>query len=434
MTVQPRRVLFYRVWRWHFFAGLMVIPISVLLAITGALYVFKPQVEAAIERGIHARAVPAPPGALPLSANELMDWVQAEYPASSLQKVIVPAPGDRTLEAEFRRATGTDQRFWVDVFSGDVLHAVDVDQRFMKVVQALHGELLLGGRGSLVVELVASWMIVLIVTGLFLWWPRGAPWWRVFLPAPGGRGKRGVLKNWHGMMGAWVGGVVLLILLSGLPWTQVWGGGFAQLQKHAGWAGPGQEWVVTLQSSEPPPNAGSVAGPISLQQIIDKIRPLNLPAPIHILPPKANNGVWTVRSMTQNRPQRVTLHYDQWTGEELMRIRFADQHPVGRVTAMGIAFHEGQLFGLANQIVVLAAALGVVGLSVTGGLMWWRRRPQQMTAHLLSPPPLPDDRRLTAGVMGIILLLALVLPLVGLSLVAALGSDFAWSRWQQRPR
>ncbi|WP_233622870.1 PepSY domain-containing protein, partial [Burkholderia seminalis] len=32
-------------WRWHFYAGLFVMPFLVILAITGTLYCFQPQIE-----------------------------------------------------------------------------------------------------------------------------------------------------------------------------------------------------------------------------------------------------------------------------------------------------------------------------------------------------------------------------------------------------
>jgi uncharacterized iron-regulated membrane protein len=40
---------FYRtVWRWHFYAGLFVIPFMLILAATGLIYLFKPQLDAAM--------------------------------------------------------------------------------------------------------------------------------------------------------------------------------------------------------------------------------------------------------------------------------------------------------------------------------------------------------------------------------------------------
>src|SRR3546814_16166698 len=70
------------------------------------------------------------------------------------------------------------------------------------------------------------------------------------------------------------------------------------------------------------------------------------------------NGVWSVLSMAQDRRDRQTVHYDRWTGEEIMRIRFADYHPVQRLASYGISLHEGALFGWANQALGVVAALG----------------------------------------------------------------------------
>jgi uncharacterized iron-regulated membrane protein len=146
----------------------------------------------------------------------------------------------------------------------------------------------------------------------------------------------------------WFSGLILLFLLTGLPWTQLWGGGFDYVQSAMNWGGPGQEWRITLQSGEQPKTGGlnmwSIDGdqaevslqsiqtqgakPVTLQTIITKSEVQALSHPIKVQPPKANNGVWSVRSMTQYRPDRVTLHYDQWTAEPIMRIGFEDYHPV----------------------------------------------------------------------------------------------------------
>jgi uncharacterized iron-regulated membrane protein len=36
--------LYHAIWRWHFFAGLLVIPFLLNLAVTGSLYLFKDQI------------------------------------------------------------------------------------------------------------------------------------------------------------------------------------------------------------------------------------------------------------------------------------------------------------------------------------------------------------------------------------------------------
>ena len=47
MTPAP---LYRTIWRWHFYAGLFVVPMVLILALSGALYLFKPQVERWEER------------------------------------------------------------------------------------------------------------------------------------------------------------------------------------------------------------------------------------------------------------------------------------------------------------------------------------------------------------------------------------------------
>src|SRR3546814_4287655 len=48
-------------WRWHFYAGLIVLPVLALMAVTGALYLYKPEIERAV---YHDRIVVRPGGVL----------------------------------------------------------------------------------------------------------------------------------------------------------------------------------------------------------------------------------------------------------------------------------------------------------------------------------------------------------------------------------
>jgi uncharacterized iron-regulated membrane protein len=171
-------------------------------------------------------------------------------------------------------------------------------------------------------------------------------------------------------------------------------------------------------------------GGLPLQAILDKARPEQYAPPVWVQPPRGENGVWTVRSMGPSRPDRVTAHYDRWTGEELMRITFADQNPVDQFMAQGVAFHEGQLYGPLNQLTGLLAALGVVALSLTGALMWWRRRPKGR----LGLPPMPSDKRLASSLVVLVICLGIFLPMAGVTLIIALVADLIFGRIVRRGR
>lgn len=447
MASARRSTLQHRVWRWHFLAGLMVVPFVIILSVTGSIYLFKPQFDAAVERGINRQANPASCGTSVIAAGLVVEEALAAHPGSNLVRLVLPTSADDpTIEAEILTGEGSARTLWLDKTKAEILHDVPSGARVMNFTKAVHGTLLGGNRGSLVVEIMACWTIILVVTGLYLWWPRGAPWWRVFVPDLSQRsGKRGVWKQVHGATGAWIGMLALIMLVSGLPWTQVWGEGFTRAKALAGLKSPGQEWFVTLQSSDPHAlhemggtlwetdnEAASEADaapaelmnstPLSIQTVVSQASAELLAPPVWVQPPRGENGVWTVRGMNGNRLKQATVHYDRWSGEEVMRIEFGDHNAADRVMALGVSFHEGALFGWVNQLLGVIAALGVMALSLTGGVMWWKCRP----AGRLGVPPMPADRKVAGGVVVLILALCLFLPMAGVTLMAALVLDQLW--------
>jgi uncharacterized iron-regulated membrane protein len=92
------------------------------------------------------------------------------------------------------------------------------------------------------------------------------------------------------------------------------------------------------------------------------------------------------------------------------------------VIGIGISAHEGQLFGLANQLLGLAAALGLLTLCVSAVVLWWRNRP---AGALGLPAPKVNGFRIERGLAALILLLAVLLPVFGASLLVVAALD----RW-----
>ncbi len=447
-----------RVWRWHFVAGLMVLPFAVLLAISGAVYVFKPQITHLKESEIANNAPAVKAGAVVMSADALLNGLHKLYPGAVFKRFTLAKENDRSVEIELDHS-GNKRIYRVDKYTGNVLFSQDKNTQFLHLIKKLHGELLGGNAGSYLVELMACWMIVLIITGIYLWLPRHETSFfkalrTTLVPELGNSSKRRFWQRLHGAVGLWVSLVVLTLLVSGLPWTQVWGGGFKQVQKLMAWNDPGQKSMITLKSGENSIAKGSEkvdvdigselwalrsdeeysvdleskpgtfpARQFTLSQVVANAQALQWPDPVEITPPKSGRGVWTVRSMTQDRPRRATVHYDLWSGEEIMRINFSDYHPVKKITSYGIAFHEGALFGPLNQLLCLLAAIGVIFVAVSGGMMWWKRRPSGQ----LGIPKLPVDFRLGRGVIAIVVLLATLLPMVAISLIIVLSAEYIWS-------
>lgn len=429
----PRAWPDYRaVWRWHFYAGLICTPFVLVLSLTGAIYLFKPQVEAWNDRAYDNLVVTGQPST---AADQVRAALAAVPDSAPTGYEIPPEPGS-AARVLVRQGSETI-RVYVHPENLSVLHTVAENDRFMRILFRLHGELGMGDRGSNLVELAASWTIVLIVTGLYLWWPRNASGLGGVVYPRFGKVSRIFWRDLHAVTGIWISALALLLLASGLPWAKFWGTYFKSVRQVTGTAVVQQDWTVGSDraasarrpaSDDHSGHGGGSGGrrgggkpeiPKDLEafdRIMATVRPLQLAEPVVIAPPARGSTDWTAKSMAANRPLRVNLVMNGTTGEIVSREDFRDRHWIDQVVGYGIAAHEGQLFGWPNQLLGLLTAAGLVLLCVSGLILWWRRR----DAGILGAPKILMTPRLSASLLAIVILLGVYLPLFGLSLIGVL--------------
>ncbi|MFT8542976.1 PepSY-associated TM helix domain-containing protein, partial [Acetobacter sp.] len=405
-------------WRWHFFAGLFCLPFVAFLSLTGAVYLFKPQIDDWIDwRYDHLP--------IALSPSPERD-VQAALSAVR-QGVFLAYELPRTSQSAARvlvsRPDGEVVRVYVDRNTHTVLKTVLEENRFERLVFRLHGQLLLGNVGSVIMEMVASWTIVLIVTGVLLWWPRHQRGLAgIVYPRLGTKG-RTRWRDLHAVTGVWTSVFLVLFLVSGLPWSFVWGYTLQSVENTVGRLTSVKDWEIGAV-----PVAAVIAGhPLgqpqklpakenmdmpgmdmpaaltsfpegdllsSLDTVVKTASALSLPAPVIITP---SGSLWTVRSDTQNRPLResVTVTPD---GHVVKPETFAEKGLMDRIIGYGVAAHEGQLFGGVNQAINLLVAASLLMMSCAATVLWLKRKP---AGSLGAPLALPTQ---TYGLGGIIVL------------------------------
>jgi uncharacterized iron-regulated membrane protein len=329
------------------------------------------------------------------------------------------------------------------------------NDRFMRVIFYLHGELMLGERGSMLVELAASWTIVLLLSGLYLWWPRSRRLAGVLYPRLR-QGARIALRDLHAVTAMWISVLALFLLVSGLPWSKSWGGMLAQLRQWHVDTPLRQDWNISsaaeqakwqamnsapiakptpamdsMPGMDMPSSDTTIAKPVAapadyraLDRLLPVVAALRLPAPVTLSPPSQLDAHWNAHAQPQNRSQRVDLELDGERALVLSRIDFAQRPWLDRVIGYGVAIHEGQLFAPLNQILSVITALGLQLMAISAALSWWRRRP---TGALGAPPSLLD-RRYPLALVGMLLLLGVLLPLLGLSMLVVMLVERLWLR------
>ena len=432
------------VWRWHFYAGLYVVPFLVMLAVTGLIMLWVSVIDG--RDGENRLRVAPQATALPVSAQA--EAARAAVPDGVVKQYLSPRDADRV--ALFRVDQG-EAAFMVavDPYTGTVVEQWPRQAGWYDFATDIHGTLLIGDVGDRLIEVAAGFGIVLIVTGLYLWWPRnGESALSVLVPNLAARG-RNLWKSLHRSIGFWVSAILLVFLLSGLSWAGIWGDKFVQA-----WSTfPAEKWdnvplsdathasmnhgatkdVPWALEQTPMPASGSEAGAagipagtaIDLDTVSALARTIGLDGRFQVALPDGETGVWTISqdSMSNDSPDPTadrTVHLDRFSGKVLADVRYADYSLGGKAMAVGIALHEGDL-GWWNVALNTVFCLSVIFLAVSGVVMWWKRRPAG--AGRLVAPPRPAELPLWKGAVVIGLFLCLAFPLVGLTLLAVLAID-----------
>lgn len=408
---ENRGQLYRMLWRWHFYAGLICIPFIIMLSITGTIYLFKPQVEAAIDAkymNLQFDGVPMPPSlqvkaALAANPEQVLRHYEMQKNPNDAAQIMIAKGKVETL-------------VFVHPQNLEILKQVRKEDRFMAIARNIHGELLAGKAGSLIVEAAACWAIIMVVTGLYLWWPRDAKGMGgVLYPRKG----RLFLRDLHAVTGIWVSFFALFLLLTGLPWTDVWGDSFKAVRKITNTAPIKQDWtlsrgeetktlIVEIGTSTPH-NHIQEYYIANIDDIIAKANNEKLVLPVDIKPPNKRNKNWVAQGRNPNRMLRTNLEIDSTSGTIVMREDFKDRHIIDKVLGVGISAHEGQLFGWFNQLLGVLTAIGLCTLSVSAFLMWRKRAPSGV---LGAPPPI-KDAKIGVGIGILIIAFGLFLPVLG---------------------
>lgn len=457
-TGQGRRYL--TVWRWHFYAGLFVAPFLILLAATGlAMLLF------ANITGKEGERMTVVPQAVvkPLS-------VQAEAARNALKSETASvsqyfAPRAENMVAVFRVDDGKAAKMVaVDPYTAEVKNISPRNQSPYHLMDEIHSDMLLGTAGDYILETAASLTILMVVTGLYLWWQKQGRLKTLLLP-PIGKG-RSLWRNLHAALGTWVSLVLLTFCLSGIAWAGIWGGKVVQAwsQFPAGkWGiepvpqsdaatygqllndGKTKEvpWVLELT---PMPQSGTTLGkdgispdePITLETVDRYAREIGFKGRYQVNFPKGETGVWTLSqdSMSYDAVSPFidrTVHLDQYSGKQLADIRYDDYNWFGKFMAVSIALHMGTLgwWSVAANVVF---CLSVIFICISGFVMWWKRRPTGAVG--LEPPARQLKLPVWWGMAVPLLAVAVVFPTAVIAILAVwlldrfvLSRVSALSRW-----
>lgn len=412
--------LYRVVWRWHFYAGLFVAPLLLAAAATGALYVFEAELSAWLYEDLYF----VEPAGERLSYDEQWAVVQQAADGEELEYLtiwpdarhstrFVTHAHDAQADAD---AAPLHRAFFVDPYSGELLGTRIVEREFFNATLDLHRTLFAGPTGRVLVELATSWGLVLLLTGAYLWWPRGKNRVRgVWLPRLRGK-PYVVLRDLHAVCGVYTLAFAAILLATGLFVSQIWGTGYTWASTQAGQSLG--EFFAPAESQPPTEGAPPASLERAVASVLEHRRPGDLMSLLPAPTPQLSYKAYLMRDGDTNTVRGYDI--DQYTGETISITETAELEPMVRVLALVISLHVGKTFGMPSKVVAFATCLALIAMIVTGVWMWWKRRPR----GTLGLPRKPEAGSAPRWVWALAALVGVALPTVGASILLIVLGDW----------
>ena len=371
--------LFRKVIFWcHLAAGVFAGVVVLIMSVTGVLLTYEKQLTVwADERG--SQVAPPTPGAARLPVEALVASARAHKDGATPTALTVRSNPGSPAAVSF----GREGVVLVNPYTGEALgEGARRTRAFFHVVTDWHRWLGAHGESRAVARAVTGAcnlaFLFLVVSGFYLWFPRGrarnrfrnVSWFR--------RGLAGKARdfNWHNVIGLWSALPLFVVVLSAVPISYTWAGdlvyrvaGEAPPAPRGGQAPGGQ----TPGGGRPPaapaldgldPLLARAAGQVADWRSITLQLPTKPDAPVTFTIDRGDGGQPQKRAqLTLARPTGEVVRWEPFSSQTLGRrlrsyLRFA---------------HTGEVWGVAGQTIAGLASLGGAVLVYTGLALAWRR-------------------------------------------------------------
>ena len=467
---------YFTVWRWHFYSGIFIAPFLIILACSALGMLLMSNTTGRD----NDRLTVTPQSTVQIPVSTQAKAALETLPDSTLVKYIAPRESD-TVAVFQVRSENQDNMIAVNPYTADIVKSIPTSSNLYHTFDEIHGDLLLGTVGDYIQETTASLTILMILTGWYLWWHKRKSVKAMLVPdnSTSLKQKRSFFRTIHATLGSWISILLLFFCISGMAWAGIWGekvvqswsqfpagkwgvapvpisvepkqphssmdmnedkthvhGAHSELT-HASALNSGKTkevpWVLELT---PMPISGTTRGkegisstiPINVDTVNQYAREIGFAGRYHMNVPQDDAGVWTLSqdSMSYDMSSPTadrTIHIDRYSGKVLADIRFDDYNAFGKFMAAGIAIHMGTL-GLWSVLANVLFYLAVIGICISGYLMWWQRRPSAQEVAGLNPPARGIKRSIPVWFMIVLLVVAIIFPTAIIAIVSIFLLDF----------
>ncbi|MFC7050715.1 PepSY-associated TM helix domain-containing protein [Emcibacter nanhaiensis] len=375
-----------RIFKLHSYMALAAMLPLLLITLTGALLVFKFEIDALL---MPDSVTLDHPDRMRQDMNTLLSTINSAFPDYELGSWELFHDGYEADRIYLIRK-GTDEWFKVyfDPFNGQVLsQPVGLYSDFTDWLLQLHYTLLLNDllenhplAGLLIVLGAALFMIFLGITGLIIY----RKFWRKFFTFDWGPRTSNNMRQLHRLIGIWASPVLLILGITG---------GYFNLMEYLEEAGE-QGAAPSLMTDR------LYNDKLDLQTILeDSKKQIEGFHPTYLLMPyEPGLGITFYGEVPSSNPfasgYGSTVTYDSQSGELLHTYDIRDAGFCWNLVDSFRALHFGDFGGLVSKLVWCLVGIGLAGMTLTGFYMWVSRKTgksRSRKTRAVTPPVSPPS-------------------------------------------
>ncbi|AKD04969.1 PepSY-associated TM helix domain-containing protein [Pontibacter korlensis] len=369
------RKLVGKVHLWLGFAsGLLVL----FLGITGCMLAYQREIEYATQPYhfvAHQNEEKLPPSKLREIADAQLPGKMAHsvsYEQGKASKVVY-----FSFEPEYYFTV------FLNPYTGDVIKVKDMDKDFFRILIMGHYYLWLPPEvGQPIVASGTLVFVLMLLTGLILWWPKNKAARKQRFSVKWGARWRRVNYDMHNVLGFYMTWVAIFIGLTGLIM------GFQWFSKSVYWAASGGESLVEFYEphSDPAQQVSHTDMPAMDRvwlKMLEEHQQVGGSLEVHVPHDDEASIETAINPDTDTYWRGDYRYFDQYTLEEIPVThsfgRFSEASLADKIIRMNYDIHVGAIGGIVGKTIAFFASLIAASLPVTGFAIWWGRRKNKET-------------------------------------------------------
>lgn len=359
----------------HLWGGLVSGIIVFIVSVTGCLFVY----ESEIRSLFHSNYLFVTPQTSPkLTPEQLALNLSRYFPSKEIEQIRYYQEANRAILVKVVPKTGTPNKgenskesYTLNPYTGALLSPVSLEHDFLHYVEEIHTSLMMGEVGKWIIKINVVTFFFMLLTGLYLWWPRKKNQRKTAYSLQLKGKKQLVNYSIHNVLGFYFLLPLLVICLTGIWWA------IKPVQKFTyttlGHKMKGKEKLYSTVSQQKIFSLDKTFGEVSHK--FDGWHEA------HISFPKKANDYFKINLKYPYEVYKKSniFMYDQYSGQLLDSEMYKDYNLADKLKHSNRDLHTGQNYGFFGKLLAFLASLYAATLPITGFLIWYFRKYKKNT-------------------------------------------------------